>query len=50
MLSCIYSRNSSNTFLEPDLKIGATLASFQMSGNIPFAKDELNMTDRGFEI
>ncbi len=30
--------------------MGATLASFQISGNTTFAKDELNIIDRGFEL
>ena len=32
----------------PDLKIGVTLASFQMSGNIPFSKNEFNIIANGF--
>jgi len=30
------------------IKIGVTLTSFQMSGNIPFSKDELNIIANGF--
>ena len=37
------------SFLEPNLNIGLTLASFQMSGNLPFNKDELNIIDIGFD-
>ena len=36
-------------FLAPDLNIGVTLASFQISGNTPFSNDELKIIDNGFD-
>ena len=32
----------------PDFKIGVTLPSLQMSGNVSFSKDDLNTVNKGF--
>ena len=36
------------SFFTPNLNIGVTRAGFQMSGNIPFSNDELNIIANGF--
>ena len=38
------------SLLEPDLKIGVTLANFQTSGKIPFHKEELKISVNGLEM